>query len=107
MIHSEEEYKTTLERITYFQKQVEHLREAETNPENYRLSAAGFLAELDRMVLEVREFLWSLQVNSTKTEELREKRNEKWDVRSKTAQATHSPSRGYPVPPERDCGELH
>jgi len=59
MIHSEEEYKTTLERITYFQKQVEHLREAETNPENYRLSAGGFLAELDRMVLEVRDFLWS------------------------------------------------
>jgi hypothetical protein len=59
MIHDEEEYKTTLKRITHFQKQVEQLREAETNPENYRLSAAGFLAELDRMILEVREFLWS------------------------------------------------
>ena len=59
MIQSEEEYRTTLERITCFQKQVEQLREKETNPENYRLSAAGFLAELDRMILEVREFLWS------------------------------------------------
>jgi len=26
MIHNEEEYKTTLERIAYFQKQVSHLR---------------------------------------------------------------------------------
>lgn len=59
MIHSEEEYRRTLERITSFQKQVEQLREAETNPENYRLSAASFLAELDRMILDVREFLWS------------------------------------------------
>jgi hypothetical protein len=59
MIHNEEEYKTTLERITHFQKQVAHLRKMETNPENYRLSVAGFLSELDRMNLEVREYLWS------------------------------------------------
>ena len=59
MIHNEEEYKTTLERITHFQKQVAHLRKMETNPENYSLSVAGFLSELDRMNLEVREYLWS------------------------------------------------
>ena len=58
MIHNEEEYKTTLERITHFQKQVAHLRKMETNPENYSLSVAGFLSELDRMNLEVREYLW-------------------------------------------------
>jgi len=58
MINNEKEYKTTLERIAYFQKQVAHLRKTETNPENYRLSVAGFLAELDRMNLEVREYLW-------------------------------------------------
>jgi len=58
MINNEEEYKTTLERIVYFQKQVAHLRKMETNPENYRLSVAGFLAELDRMNLAVREYLW-------------------------------------------------
>lgn len=58
MINNEEEYKTTLERIAYFQKQVAHLRKTETNPENYCLSVAGFLAELDRMNLEVREYLW-------------------------------------------------
>ena len=59
MINNEQEYKTTLERIAHFQKQIQHLRKMETNPENYRLSVAGFLAELDRMNLEVREYLWS------------------------------------------------
>lgn len=59
MINNEDEYKTTVERIAYFQKQVEHLRKTETDPEIYHLSAAGFLSELDRMNLEVREFLWS------------------------------------------------
>lgn len=59
MIQSEQEYRTTLQRIERFQRQVEQLRQTESNPHNYRLSAAGFLAELDRMQLEVREFLWS------------------------------------------------
>ncbi len=59
MIQNEEEYKTTLERINQFQRQVEHLREVEKIRENYHLSASGFLAELDRMNLEVREYLWS------------------------------------------------
>ncbi len=31
----------------------------ETNPENYRMSVAGFLTELDRMNLELREYLWA------------------------------------------------
>jgi|AHKK01.1.fsa_nt_gi hypothetical protein len=59
MIHNQEEYKTTLERISYFQKQVSHLRRMETNLENYRMSVAGFLTELDRMNLELREYLWA------------------------------------------------
>lgn len=59
MIHNEEEYKTTLDRISQFQRQVERLREVEKIPENYHLSASGFLTELDRMNLEVREYLWS------------------------------------------------
>lgn len=58
MIHNEEEYKTTLERISYFQKQVSNLRRTETNPENYRMSVAGFLTEIDCMNLELREYLW-------------------------------------------------
>jgi hypothetical protein len=59
MIQTEQEYETTLERVAQFQRQVEHLRKTESNPSNYRLSASGYLSELDRMLLEVREYLWS------------------------------------------------
>jgi len=59
MIQTEREYKTTLERVALFQRQIEHLRRTETNPRNYRLSASGYLSELDRMLLELREYLWS------------------------------------------------
>ena len=48
----------TLERIEYFQRQVTHLRQVETKPVNYRLSVSGYLAELGRMYLEVRDYLW-------------------------------------------------
>jgi hypothetical protein len=58
MIQNEQEYRSMLERIERFQKQVEHLRKTESSPHNYRLSASGYLAELDRMQLEVREYLW-------------------------------------------------
>ncbi len=58
MITNEQELQVTLERITYFQRQVRHLRRVETNPANYRLSVKGYLAELDRMNLEVRDYLW-------------------------------------------------
>jgi len=58
MIRDDQELKVTLERIEYFQRQVTQLRQVETNPANYRLSAGGYLAELDRMQLEVREYLW-------------------------------------------------
>ena len=57
MIHNDQELETTKERIRYFQQQVEGLRQAETNPQNYRLSAGGYLVEIDRMNLEVREYL--------------------------------------------------
>ena len=58
MIQNNKELETTLARIRYFQKQIEKLREVETNPQNYRLSVGGFLAEIDRMNLEVREYLF-------------------------------------------------
>lgn len=57
MIQNSQELEATLTRIRHFQKQIEKLREVETNPQNYRLSAGGFLAEIDRMNLEVREYL--------------------------------------------------
>lgn len=58
MIQNDQEYHVTLERIAYFQRQVERLRQLEKNPTNYRLSVSGYLAELDRMYLEIREYLW-------------------------------------------------
>ena len=57
MIRNDQELEGTKERIRYFQQQVEKLRQVETNPQNYRLSAGGFLAEVDLMNLEVREYL--------------------------------------------------
>lgn len=57
MIANDQELKVTLDRIAQFQKQVARLRETESNPANYRASAAGYLAEIDRMQLEVREYL--------------------------------------------------
>lgn len=56
MIKNDRELEATLERIRYFQQQVEKLRQTETNPQNYRLSTGGYLAEIDRMNLEVREY---------------------------------------------------
>lgn len=57
MITNDQELKATLDRIRRLQEQVAHLRKMETNPVNYRLGAPGFLAEVDRMQLEVREYL--------------------------------------------------
>lgn len=57
MITNDQELEATQERIRRFHAQVTHLRTVETNPMNYRLSASGFLAEIDRMQLEVREYL--------------------------------------------------
>lgn len=57
MIRTDAEFETTLDRIRRFQQQVAHLRKTEANPANYRAASAGFLAEIDRMQLDVREFL--------------------------------------------------
>jgi len=57
MIANDQELKVTLERIARFQGQVAHLRQVETNPDNYHGAISGFLAEIDRMQLEVREYL--------------------------------------------------
>lgn len=57
MIANDQELAVTLDRIAKFQAQVAHIRRTETNPANYHASVAGFLAEVDRMQLEVREYL--------------------------------------------------
>ena len=56
MINTDQELEATLDRIQHFQAQVKHLRKTETNPTNYRLSSSGFIAEIDKMQLEVREY---------------------------------------------------
>ena len=56
MIRNDQELETTLERIQCLRQQVKKLQEVEANPKNYRLSAGGYLAEIDRMNLEVREY---------------------------------------------------
>ena len=57
MIHNDQELEVTKERIRYFQQQVERLRQVETKPQNYQLLVGRFLAGIDRMNLEVREYL--------------------------------------------------
>ncbi len=57
MIATDQELQSTFERIAWFQQQVAHLRQTETNPVNYQAAVSGFLAEMDRMQLEVREYL--------------------------------------------------
>jgi len=57
MIRNDQEFEATKEHFAYFRQQVEKLRQVETNPQNYRLSAGGYLAEIDRMNLKVREYL--------------------------------------------------
>lgn len=57
MIANDQELKVTLERIARLQAQVTHLRNTESNAINYHAAVSGFLAEIDRMQLEVREYL--------------------------------------------------
>ena len=67
MIANDQQLQTTLDRIAWFQKQVAHLRTTESNPANYRASSSGFLAEIDRMQLEVREYLRELPAEPLET----------------------------------------
>jgi hypothetical protein len=57
MIANDQQLQTTQQRITWFQNQLAQLRRTEANPVNYHAAASGFLAEIDRMQLAVREYL--------------------------------------------------
>lgn len=57
MIANDRELRATQQRIAWFQDQVAHLRRTESSPVNYRAAASGFLAEIDRMQHEMREYL--------------------------------------------------
>ena len=56
MITNDHETEVTLERIARLQAQVAFLRKIETNQPTYHAAVSGFLAEVDRMQLEVREY---------------------------------------------------
>ena len=60
MIKNDKELEITQERIRQLERQVALIRKTETTGENYRMSAAGYLAEIDRMNLEIRDYLWSV-----------------------------------------------
>jgi len=57
MIANDQELTVTLERLARFHSQVAQLRQTETDPANYHAAVGGFLTEIDRMQLEVREYL--------------------------------------------------
>ena len=65
MILNDQQLQTTIDRIGWCQQQLAQLRATEPNPVNYRAAASGFLAEIDRMQLEVREFLSFLPAETT------------------------------------------
>jgi hypothetical protein len=57
LIGDNDELEATMRRIATFQDQITQLRRLETDPANYRAAAPGFLAKIDRMQLDVREYL--------------------------------------------------
>jgi hypothetical protein len=57
MIKNDIELQATQERINLFRQMIDAIRKTEKNPENYHASAGGFLAEIEKMNLEVREYL--------------------------------------------------
>lgn len=68
MIKNDAELHATKERINLFWQMIDAIRKTEKNTENYRSSAGGFLAEIDKMNLEVREYL-SLHPSELKDEQ--------------------------------------
>lgn len=65
MIQNDQELAAAQERIARFQKQVLRLREKETDAASYALSISGYLSEVDKMQLEVREYLSLLPLHSS------------------------------------------
>lgn len=57
MIQNDNELRAMWQRMSWFEGQIATIREKETSPANYHGSISGFLAELERMQFEVREYL--------------------------------------------------
>ena len=56
MIANDRELEATMSRIAWFHNQLALLRRSEQSVTNYHASASGFLAEVGRMQLEVRDY---------------------------------------------------
>lgn len=59
MITNDKELEVSQERIRHFQAQVAHLGKVEIDSLAYRLSASGFLVEIEQMQFDVRDYLAS------------------------------------------------
>jgi len=57
MIENDKQLPVTLVRVRRMQELVAHLRRTESTADNYSASVSGFISEIDRMQLEVREYL--------------------------------------------------
>lgn len=57
MIRNQNEFAVTRARVEYFQQQIEQIRKVERDPENYRSSTGAYLAEIDKLNREIREYL--------------------------------------------------
>lgn len=56
MIHNDAELQGTQERTAFFSCLVANMRQVE-KPENFKYMASGYLAEIEKMHAEVREYL--------------------------------------------------
>jgi hypothetical protein len=65
MINNDQELEVTQDRVRQFERQAALIRNTEKDPESYRMSVSGFLAEIDRMNLEIREYLSSVPAESS------------------------------------------
>lgn len=65
MINNDQEMEVTQDRVRQFERQAALIRKTETDPDSYRMSVSGFLAEIDRMNLEIREYLSSVPAESS------------------------------------------
>ncbi len=57
MINNDKELQITLKRVERLQRQTAEIRKTARDDANYTASVSGFIAEIDRMQLEVREYL--------------------------------------------------
>jgi hypothetical protein len=59
MIENDHELEVTQERIFHLERQEAQMRRTESNTKKYLMAAGGLLAEVDRMNLEIRDYLRS------------------------------------------------